>query len=169
MADPYKLAFTLHGHSSDVRNLAVPNTEVPLLLSASRDGSAIVWGPSSSGGSEWDAKLRVEELERKYVSCVTMVNYQGQGECDTQRGSGALTDDYSVPRDGLADRHAFDVCHAIAQLGPTSARRTYAEPAAHSDRAQPEHLLHRRQRRRPDCDRLVGQDCYCLEGLQEGG
>ncbi|BEJ16389.1 hypothetical protein CspHIS471_0509940 [Cutaneotrichosporon sp. HIS471] len=75
-AKPYQLAFTLHGHSSDVRAVAVPNPSKPLLLSASRDGSAILWGPSTNG-KDWDAKLRVEELERDYVSCVTSVHYQG--------------------------------------------------------------------------------------------
>lgn len=79
-AKPYQLAFTLHGHSSDVRAVAVPDPSKPLLLSASRDGSAIVWGPSTNG-KDWDAKVRVEELERNYVSCVTSVNWQGEGEC----------------------------------------------------------------------------------------
>jgi phospholipase A-2-activating protein len=77
MTKPYQLAFTLHGHSADVRNLSVPNANTPLLVSASRDGSAIVWGPASTG-KEWAAKLRVEELERRYVSCATAVNYDGQ-------------------------------------------------------------------------------------------
>lgn len=79
MEKPYQLAFTLHGHSADVRNITAPNASVPLLVSASRDGSAIVWGPSQNS-KEWDAKLRVEELERKYVSCATLVNVKGEGE-----------------------------------------------------------------------------------------
>lgn len=79
MAKPYQLALTLHGHSADVRSLAAPNAKQPLLISASRDGSAIVWGPSSNG-KDWDAKLRVEELERRFVNCATLVNYRGQRE-----------------------------------------------------------------------------------------
>lgn len=86
MSTQYQLAFTLHGHSEDVRNIAAPNPEVPMLLSASRDGSAIVWGPSASG-TDWDAKLRVEELERRYVSCCTLVKWHGEGK----RHSCALT------------------------------------------------------------------------------
>lgn len=79
MAKPYQLAFTLHGHSADVRGLSAPNPELPMLLSASRDGSAIVWGPSARG-NDWDAKLRVEELERRYVSCCTLVRWKGEGK-----------------------------------------------------------------------------------------
>lgn len=112
MAPPYKLAFTLHGHSADVRNLAVPNTEVPLLLSASRDGSAIVWGPSPS--KEWDAKLRVEELERKYVSCVTMVNYQGQGGFSYKEPATKLT--VSIPAHRIGVRHVVVLPPSLSRL-----------------------------------------------------
>lgn len=77
MAKQYQLAFTLHGHSSDVRNLCVPNTKESVLLSASRDGSAIAWGPGSTS-KDWDAKVRAEELERRFVSCVTAVTNGGQ-------------------------------------------------------------------------------------------
>jgi phospholipase A-2-activating protein len=91
MAKPYQLAFTLHGHSSDVRAVTVPDPSRPLLFSASRDGSAIVWGPSENG-KDWDAKLRVEELERNYVSCVTSVKWQGDGEL--AHVCGELTADY---------------------------------------------------------------------------
>ncbi|WRT66660.1 uncharacterized protein IL334_003620 [Kwoniella shivajii] len=74
---PYQLAFTLHGHAADVRNLCAPSPGLPLLLSASRDGSAIVWGPSSRS-KEWDVKLRVEGPEKRFVSCVGMTRWNGQ-------------------------------------------------------------------------------------------
>lgn len=77
---PYDLAFTLHAHSSDVRNLCVPSPGVPLLLSGSRDGSACVWGPPSNGGREWDVKLRVEGPEKRFISCTGMVRSNGEGE-----------------------------------------------------------------------------------------
>ncbi len=92
MAQPYQYAFTLHAHSSDVRHLHAPSPGVPLLLSASRDGSACLWGPSSApasgfgagggaeGAGEWDVKLRVEGPEKRFVSCVGMVRAQGEGE-----------------------------------------------------------------------------------------
>lgn len=79
MAKQYQLAFTLHGHSSDVRNLCVPDVKEPILLSASRDGSAIAWGPGSAH-KDWDAKVRAEEIERRFVSCVTEVKSGGQSE-----------------------------------------------------------------------------------------
>jgi phospholipase A-2-activating protein len=47
-------------------------------LSGSRDGSALLWGPGK--GKEWDVKLRVEAPEKKYVSCVGMTRWQGEGE-----------------------------------------------------------------------------------------
>lgn len=78
-ASAYQLAFTLHGHASDVRNIVAPTPGLPLLLSASRDGSAIVWGPSQKG-REWDVKLRVEGPEKRFVSCAGMVRYNGEGE-----------------------------------------------------------------------------------------
>ncbi|WWC89009.1 uncharacterized protein L201_003926 [Kwoniella dendrophila CBS 6074] len=74
---PYQLAFTLHGHAADVRNLCSPSPDIPLLLSASRDGSAIVWGPSNKS-KEWDVKLRVEGPEKRFVSCVGMTRWNGQ-------------------------------------------------------------------------------------------
>lgn len=77
MATPFQLAFALHGHSADVRNLAVATAPSPLLASTSRDGSAIVWGPSASG-KEWTAKLRVEELEKRIVSCAAFVKHMDQ-------------------------------------------------------------------------------------------
>jgi len=77
-APPYQLAFSLHGHASDVRHLCCPSSGIPLLLSASRDGSGIVWGPSSKG-KEWDVKMRVEVPENKYISCVGMVRWEGEG------------------------------------------------------------------------------------------
>ena len=80
--DAYQLAFTLHGHAADVRNLCAPSPQIPLLLSASRDGSAIVWGPPSKGseGAEWDAKFRVEGPSKKFISCVGFTRNQGQGQ-----------------------------------------------------------------------------------------
>jgi phospholipase A-2-activating protein len=78
MVKPYKLALTLHGHSADVRNLSVPDARAPLLVSASRDGSAIVWTPGAGNG--WNARLRVEALEREFVNCATAVTVDGQGE-----------------------------------------------------------------------------------------
>lgn len=74
----YELAFQLHGHASDVRTLCAPSPDIPLLLSGSRDGSALLWGPGK--GKEWDVKLRVEAPEKKYVSCVGMIRWQGEGE-----------------------------------------------------------------------------------------
>jgi phospholipase A-2-activating protein len=74
---PYELAFQLHGHASDVRSLCAPSPDVPLLLSGSRDGSALLWGPGR--GKEWDVKLRVEAPEKKYVSCVGLTKWQGEG------------------------------------------------------------------------------------------
>ena len=75
--DSYQLGFSLHGHASDVRDIAAPAFGLPLLLSASRDGSAIVWGPSRDG--MWEAKLRVEGPEKRYVSCVGMIRANGNG------------------------------------------------------------------------------------------
>ncbi|KAL7422039.1 hypothetical protein Q5752_003812 [Cryptotrichosporon argae] len=87
---PYSFAFTLHGHSADVRSLSVPHGDVPLLLSASRDGSALVWGPPAQG-REWDVKLRVEELEKRFVSCVAMVRHQGEAYLLIGSSSGLLS------------------------------------------------------------------------------
>lgn len=75
---PYELAFQLHGHASDVRHIAAPSPDIPLLLSGSRDGSALLWGPGK--GREFDVKLRVEAPEKKYVSCVGMTKWQGEGK-----------------------------------------------------------------------------------------
>lgn len=80
---PYQLAFSLHVHASDVRHLCCPNSGVPLLLSASRDGSAIVWGPSAKE-KEWDVKMRVEGPEKRFLSCVGMVRYDGEGKLSFQ-------------------------------------------------------------------------------------
>jgi hypothetical protein len=98
-AAPYELAFQLHGHASDVRTLCAPSPDIPLLLSGSRDGSALLWGPGK--GKEWDVKLRVEAPEKKYVSCVGMTRWQGEGEsvfevplnCCIRHGA----DSHSVP------------------------------------------------------------------------
>ena len=79
-AKPYQLAFTLQGHSSDVRTLTAPDSRVPLLVSGSRDGSAILWGPPVSGQGAWDVKLRVEAPEKRYVGAVGMTQWQGEGE-----------------------------------------------------------------------------------------
>ena len=100
MAQQYQYAFTLQAHTSDVRHVLPPQQGVPLLLSRSRDGTACMWGPSSSsavwsggsgfgnaslpvGGEEWDVKLRVEGPEKRFVSCVGMVRAQGEGELKT--------------------------------------------------------------------------------------
>lgn len=77
---PYELAITLQGHSSDVRNIVAPQPGVPLLLSGSRDGTAILWGPSSKDQAEWDMKLQVQGPEGRYISCVGMVRAGGEGE-----------------------------------------------------------------------------------------
>ncbi|ODO08391.1 phospholipase A-2-activating protein [Cryptococcus wingfieldii CBS 7118] len=76
MSAPYKLAFSLHGHAADVRHVATPNAGIPLLLSASRDGSALVWGPSTTC-REWDVKLRVEGPEKRYLSCAALTRSHG--------------------------------------------------------------------------------------------
>ncbi|KAF7331338.1 Phospholipase A-2-activating protein [Mycena kentingensis (nom. inval.)] len=44
---PYKLSATLAGHTLDARSLAAPADD--LILSASRDSTAIVWRPQSAG------------------------------------------------------------------------------------------------------------------------
>ncbi|ORX35613.1 PLAA family ubiquitin binding-domain-containing protein [Kockovaella imperatae] len=92
-APQYQLAFTLHGHASDVRNLCSPSPHIPLLLSASRDGSAIVWGPSGRDGegSEWDVKLRVEGPEKRFVSCVGMTRWNGEAYLLVGSSSGVLS------------------------------------------------------------------------------
>ncbi|KIR59591.1 phospholipase A-2-activating protein [Cryptococcus bacillisporus CA1873] len=95
MPKQYKLAFSLHGHASDVRNVTAPSQEVPLLLSASRDGSAIVWGPSNAS-REWDVKLRVEGPEKRYVSCTGMVSWGGQAFLLVGSSSGILAS-YVLP------------------------------------------------------------------------
>ncbi|KAK8864675.1 hypothetical protein IAR55_001927 [Kwoniella newhampshirensis] len=92
---PYQLAFSLHGHASDVRNLCAPSPHIPLLLSASRDGSAIVWGPSSKS-REWDVKLRVEGPEKRYVSCVGMARWNGEAFLLVGSSSGILAT-YTLP------------------------------------------------------------------------
>ncbi|WVW84162.1 hypothetical protein I302_106192 [Kwoniella bestiolae CBS 10118] len=92
---PYQLAFTLHGHAADVRNLCAPSPEIPLLLSASRDGSAIVWGPSSKS-KEWDVKLRVEGPEKRFVSCVGLTRWNGQAYLLLGSQSGVLSS-YILP------------------------------------------------------------------------
>lgn len=76
---PYELALTLQGHSSDVRHILAPQPGVPLLLSGSRDGSGILWGPSSRDPAEWDMKLQVQGPEGRYISCVGMVRHSGEG------------------------------------------------------------------------------------------
>lgn len=76
---PYQLAFTLQGHAADVKTLAAPSPDVPLLLSGSRDGSAILWGPSRDG--MWDVKLRVEGPEKQFINAVAMTRFQGEGKC----------------------------------------------------------------------------------------
>ncbi len=76
---PYELALSLQGHSSDVRHILAPSPGIPLLLSGSRDGTAILWGPSARDG-EWDMKLQVQGAEGRYVSCVGMVRAGGEGE-----------------------------------------------------------------------------------------
>jgi WD40 repeat protein len=81
---PYELAFQLHGHASDVRTLHAPSPDIPLLISGSRDGSALLWGPGR--GKEWDVKLRVEAPEKKYVSCVGMTRWNGEGELSASSG-----------------------------------------------------------------------------------
>jgi phospholipase A-2-activating protein len=73
----FQLAMTLHGHSADVKALNAPSPDVPLLLSGSRDGSAIVWGPGRDG--LWEVKLRAQGPEGKYVNSVGMVRQGGQG------------------------------------------------------------------------------------------
>ncbi|WWC94553.1 hypothetical protein V866_001399 [Kwoniella sp. B9012] len=95
MSTPYQLAFTLHGHAADVRNLCAPSPDIPLLLSASRDGSAIVWGPSSKS-KEWDVKLRVEGPEKRFVSCVGMTRSDGQAYLLLGSQSGILSS-YILP------------------------------------------------------------------------
>ncbi|WVR06773.1 hypothetical protein IAU60_003808 [Kwoniella sp. DSM 27419] len=95
MAPSYQLAFTLHGHAADVRNLCAPNPQIPLLLSASRDGSAILWGPSQKS-QEWDAKLRVEGPEKRFVSCVGMTRYNGEAFLLLGSQSGILAS-YMLP------------------------------------------------------------------------
>ncbi|WVQ79673.1 hypothetical protein IAT38_001773 [Cryptococcus sp. DSM 104549] len=92
---PYQIAFTLHGHASDVRNLSAPSQGIPLLLSASRDGSAIVWGPSQKS-REWDVKLRVEGPEKRYVSCVGMTRSNGEAYLLVGSQSGILAT-YALP------------------------------------------------------------------------
>ena len=79
----FKLAMTLHGHSGDVKALSAPSQDVPLLLSASRDGSAILWGPGRDG--LWEVKLRAQGPEGKYVNSVGMVRYDGQGKLNWKR------------------------------------------------------------------------------------
>ncbi|WVF71170.1 hypothetical protein IAT40_005968 [Kwoniella sp. CBS 6097] len=97
---PYQLAFTLHGHASDVRNLCAPSPEIPLLLSGSRDGSAIVWGPSSRS-KEWDVKLRVEGPEKRYVSCVGLTRWNGEAFLLLGSQSGILSS-YILPSPNAA-------------------------------------------------------------------
>ncbi|WWC62195.1 uncharacterized protein I303_104790 [Kwoniella dejecticola CBS 10117] len=92
---PYQLAFALHGHAADVRNLCSPSPDIPLLLSASRDGSAIVWGPSSKS-KEWDVKLRVEGPEKRFVSCVGLTRWNGQAFLLLGSQSGILSS-YTLP------------------------------------------------------------------------
>ncbi|WVQ77835.1 hypothetical protein IAR50_007530 [Cryptococcus sp. DSM 104548] len=100
MSAPYKLAFSLHGHAADVRNLTAPNPQIPLLLSASRDGSAIVWGPSNKS-REWDVKLRVEGPEKRYVSCVGLTSWNGEAYLLVGSQSGILAS-YPLPSEGSA-------------------------------------------------------------------
>ncbi|WVQ99687.1 hypothetical protein IAU59_006826 [Kwoniella sp. CBS 9459] len=92
---PYQLAFALHGHASDVRNLCAPSPQIPLLLSGSRDGSAIVWGPSSRS-KEWDVKLRVEGPEKRYVSCAGLTRWNGEAFLLLGSQSGILSS-YILP------------------------------------------------------------------------
>ncbi|TYJ54476.1 hypothetical protein B9479_004895 [Cryptococcus floricola] len=95
MSAPYKLAFSLHGHAADVRALSTPNAGIPLLLSASRDGSALVWGPSTSS-REWDVKLRVEGPEKRYLSCAALTTWNGEAYLLVGSQSGILAS-YPLP------------------------------------------------------------------------
>ncbi|KAJ7461585.1 phospholipase A-2-activating protein [Mycena latifolia] len=63
---PYKLSATLTGHTSDVRALSTPADD--LILSASRDSTAIVWRRDSAAGFASDS---VFHASRRYVNAVT--------------------------------------------------------------------------------------------------
>ncbi|KAK1923997.1 WD40-repeat-containing domain protein [Papiliotrema laurentii] len=85
----FQLAMTLHGHSADVKALNAPSPDVPLLLSGSRDGSAIVWGPGRDG--LWEVKLRAQGPEGKYVNSVGMVRQGGQAHLLVGSVNGVLS------------------------------------------------------------------------------
>ena len=106
----YELAFTLHGHTSDVRHICSPSPDIPLLLSGSRDGSAIVWGPSSKEpeGAAWEIKMRVEGPEKKFISCVGMVRWQGEGGIHLKN---SRANRFSAFIDGIILRHII-IVHA---------------------------------------------------------
>ena len=114
----YELAFQLHGHASDVRTLCAPSPDIPLLISGSRDGSALLWGPGR--GKEWDVKMRVEAPEKKYVSCVGMTKWQGEGESTLdQQYAGSNADD-SLPTGRIIFWDLVDLHPPISQLKSTT-------------------------------------------------
>ncbi|KAH6918330.1 phospholipase A-2-activating protein [Coprinopsis sp. MPI-PUGE-AT-0042] len=66
----YKLSATLKGHSSDVRALAAPTND--LVLSASRDTTAIAWNRSAPGSHEWTNET-VLRAGSRYINAVGFV------------------------------------------------------------------------------------------------
>ncbi|TFK30205.1 phospholipase A-2-activating protein [Coprinopsis marcescibilis] len=66
----YKLSATLKGHTSDVRALAAPTND--LILSASRDTTAIAWNRTSSGGNEF-SNATVLRAGSRYINAVAYV------------------------------------------------------------------------------------------------
>ncbi|KAJ6502016.1 WD-40 repeat-containing protein [Mycena sanguinolenta] len=66
---PYKLSAALTGHTSDVRALSTPNDD--LILSASRDSTAIVWRRDSASRFTSDS---VFHASKRYVNAVTYLS-----------------------------------------------------------------------------------------------
>ncbi|KAF8516963.1 phospholipase A-2-activating protein [Hysterangium stoloniferum] len=71
---PYKLSATLKGHSSDVRAVASPTAN--LVLSASRDTTAIVWNRNAPGSSFQATSCRAGS---RYVNAVAYLLSRDQG------------------------------------------------------------------------------------------
>ncbi|EAU88837.2 phospholipase A-2-activating protein [Coprinopsis cinerea okayama7 len=66
----YKLSAVLQGHSSDVRALATPTND--LILSASRDTTAIAWNRTSPGAKEFTNET-VLRAGSRYINAVAFI------------------------------------------------------------------------------------------------
>ncbi|KAI0949929.1 hypothetical protein AcV7_008555 [Taiwanofungus camphoratus] len=110
---PYKLSVTLKAHESDVRAVASPTNE--LVLSASRDTTAISWTRTS--GASTFAQTAVFKAGSRYINAVTYIppsqdapsGYAVTGGQDTVINIFSLADTNGEPNFSLIG-HTDNVC-----------------------------------------------------------